>query len=204
MKKTNKKYLFGLIILVLGAYLIISNFNKENASIKEVSALEEQFNMLSNQKTNLCAGPNFIDSKSDKDRIQGACCSAMDLHRYKEQVEGLKELREKYSNLGDDLRLIVEDPYDIPVSLARELLEYQKTITLTPEQQEIYNQAMKLSHEGGPCCCKCWRWYAFEGQAKKLIVDHNFSSEQIAELWDIQDGCGGAGHEGHEEGMEGH
>ena len=116
----------------------------------------------------------------------------MDLHRYQEQVEGLKQ----YSHISQ----IPEDPYDISAALAKELFGYQKSITLTTEQQKIYDQAMELSHEGGPCCCKCWRWHAFEGQAKYLITQYNWNSQQIADLGDLQDGCGGAGQthgEGH-------
>ena len=123
----------------------------------------------------------------DDARIQGSCCGAMDLHKYQEQVEGLK----KYS----DTPQIPEDPYDVPVSLAKQLFEYQKTIQLTADQQAIYDQAMKLSDEGGPCCCRCWRWVAFEGQAKYLLTQKNWTSQQIAELWNLEDGCGGSGHE---------
>jgi hypothetical protein len=56
---------------------------------------------------------------------------------------------------------------------------------------------MDMSHEGGPCCCKCWRWTAFEGQAKYLIVEKGFTAEQVASIWDLEDGCGGAGHTTH-------
>jgi len=121
------------------------------------------------------------------DRIQGSCCSQMDFHRYQEQVEGLK----KYA----DISQVPADPYDVPVSLAKQLFGYQKTIQLTPDQQSIYDRAAQLSEEGGPCCCRCWRWTAFEGQAKYLITELDWSAEQIAELWDLQDGCGGSGHE---------
>ncbi len=123
----------------------------------------------------------------DDARIQGSCCGPMDLHKYQEQVEGLK----KYANLPQ----IPEDPYDVPVALAKQLFEYQKTIQLTIDQQSIYDEAMKLSDEGGPCCCRCWRWTAFEGQAKYLITELKWSAEQIAELWNLEDGCGGSGHE---------
>ena len=143
--------------------------------------------MLSTANTNFCAGPAFISQKSDDEMLQGSCCSKMDFHRYKEQIEGLK----KYSNI----KQIPSDPYDISVPLAKELLNYKDTIWLTPEQQAIYDEATKMSHEKGPCCCKCWRWHAFEGLAKYLITEHNFNSEQIAEVWDLSDGCGGTGHE---------
>ena len=111
----------------------------------------------------------------------------MDFHKYQEQVDGLK----KYA----DIPQIPDDPYDVPVSLAKQLFEYQKTIQLTASQQAIYDQAMKRSEEGGPCCCRCWRWTAFEGQAKYLITEKNWSSQEVAELWKLEDGCGGSGHE---------
>ena len=195
----NVKYLYpgiAIIIFVIGL-LIYLNINN-NSGITSASAMELKFEELSNENTNICGGSGYIYDMDDDARLQGSCCSPMEFHRYKEQVEGLNTLREKYSYLNNDLRFIPDDPYDIPVSLAKELLEYQKTIQLTPEQQAVYDEAMKMSHEGGPCCCKCWRWYAFEGQAKKLITDYGFNSEQIAELWDIEDGCGGSGHAGHE------
>jgi len=111
----------------------------------------------------------------------------MDLHHYQEQVEGLK----KYT----DIPQIPADPYDVPVSLAKQLFAYQKTIQLTSDQQAVYDEATKIAEEGGPCCCKCWRWNAFEGQAKYLITELNWSAREVAELWDLEDGCGGPGHE---------
>jgi hypothetical protein len=111
----------------------------------------------------------------------------MDLHHYQEQVEGLK----KYA----DIPQIPGDPYDVPVYLAKQLFEYQKTIQLTRDQQATYDQAMQISEEGGPCCCRCWRWNAFKGQAKYMITELNWSAKEVAELWDLEDGCGGSGHE---------
>ena len=159
----------------------------QGSNIKQAeNDLKSKFALLSSAKTNFCAKADFIASKSNDERLQGSCCSKMDFNRYTEQVEGLK----KYSNINQ----IPSDPYDIPVSLAKELLEYKKTIQLTAEQQSIYDDAVKLSHEKGPCCCKCWRWDAFEGLAKYLITEHNFNAQQIAEVWDLADGCGGKGH----------
>lgn len=123
----------------------------------------------------------------DDARIQGSCCSPMDFHRYQEQVEGLR----KYA----DIPQIPNDPYDVPVKLAKQLFEYQQTIQLTPEQRAVYDQAMQISAEGGPCCCRCWRWFAFEGQAKYLITELDWSAQQVAELWELEDGCGGSGHQ---------
>lgn len=145
-----------------------------------------KFASLSGARTNFCAGPDFMASRADGDRLQGSCCSPMDFHRYVEQVEGLK----RYAAIPQ----IPPDPYDIPVTLAKELLGYQKTIRLTPGQQATYDEAVKMSHEKGPCCCKCWRWYAFEGQAKYLIARLGYTAKQVAEVWDLEDGCGGRGH----------
>lgn len=110
----------------------------------------------------------------------------MEFHRYIEQGSGLRQ----YGRV----ELVPRDPYDIPVALAKRLLGYQKTISLTPGQQETYDRAVRLSHDGGPCCCRCWRWSAFEGQAKFLIARRGYDSKRVAEIWDLEDGCGGPGH----------
>lgn len=123
----------------------------------------------------------------DDARIQGSCCGPMDMHKYQEQVEGLR----KYA----DISQIPADPYDVSVSMAKQLFEYQRTIQLTPDQQAVYDNAMQMNNGHGPCCCKCWRWTAFEGQAKYLITELQWSAEEIAAVWLLEDGCGGAGHE---------
>ncbi len=176
------------IMIGLGYYFFFYNQSLSIVSTIQpfvTETLEAKFARLNSANSNFCAGPDFLDN-INVDKLQGACCSEMDLHRYKEQLEGLKE----YSKIEK----IPSDPYDIPRELADELLDYQKNIKLTSEQQKIYDEAVGLSHEGGPCCCKCWRWYAFEGQAKYLIVEEGFTAEQIAEVWDLEDGCGGPGH----------
>lgn len=184
-----KKILAMLIITLLLVVVGCSSKNMSSMDANDASeSMEARFMRLSNAHSNLCSGKSFVSFKSDDSRLQGSCCSAMDFHRYKEQVEGLK----KYSSIDK----IPKDPYNIPVILAKELLDYQKNIELTSEQQAIYDKAMQLSHEKGPCCCKCWRWHAFEGLAKYLITEHNFKAEQVGEVWDLSDGCGGSGHAG--------
>ena len=144
----------------------------------------EKFNYLSKQQTNTCdLQANVVLAYADDMRIQGACCSPMDFDHYQAQVEGLK----RYA----DIAQIPSDPNDIPASLAKELLGYQSSIQLTSEQQGIYDQAMTQSNEGGPCCCQCWRWFAYEGMAKYLITQHEWNAQQVADLWDLADGCGG-------------
>jgi hypothetical protein len=113
----------------------------------------------------------------------------MNVHNYEEQVEGLKAY--------GSYEIIPKDPYDVPVIWAREMIEYGEQTILSPKQQTVYDEAVELSHEGGPCCCVCWHWYAYEGLAKYLIVNESFSAEQIAEIWDLSDACGGEGHHYH-------
>lgn len=183
--------LFVVVFLVVGAILfgkfVLPYLTPSTSVVSAQAGSQEKFEYLVLQTSNSCSlqAPT-LESYTDATNLQGSCCSKMDLHRYQEQVEGLKQ----YSGISR----IPQDPYDIPVSLAKELLGYQKDIELTAEQQAAYDGAMKLSHEGGPCCCKCWRWNAFEGQAKYLITKHNFTSEQVASVWDLEDGCGGSGH----------
>ena len=176
----------ALIILLI---LIAFNLGLESKPTL-MAGTQEAFDYLSteNSSTSSYCGlqPQTVEEFSDQDYIQGACCGAMDFHKYQEQVEGLK----KYKGIPQ----IPEDPYNITVPLARELFGYQKLIQLNDKQQAIYDMAMEMSHEGGPCCCMCWRWFAFEGQAKYLIAEKNFTAEQIAEIWNLEDGCGGAGH----------
>ena len=185
-----KKLSVGLVLVIsisLAYFLVTSSGFMASSEVSYTSpeALKAKFDYLNSAGTNFCAGPDILESVKS-DRLQGACCNPMDFHRYSEQVEGLK----KYSGID----VIPSDPYDIPVSLADRLLGYQKSIQLTDEEQAVYDEAMDMSMEGGPCCCKCWRWYAFEGQAKYLIKYNNFDAHQIAELWDTEDGCGGEGH----------
>ena len=186
--ESSKKYLilgFLPILLIVGIFYF--NFQTNENSFTKVpdqsNKLEAKFAYLSNAGTNFCAGPNIVDPMEGSDRLQGSCCSPMDFDTYVDLIEGLK----KYEHVS----VIPSDPYDISVGLARELLDYDKTYVLTSEKQTVYDNAMKMSSEGGPCCCKCWRWYAFEGQAKYLIKNLDYTEKQISEVWDLEDGCGG-------------
>ncbi|MDP3992026.1 MAG: hypothetical protein Q8P79_00785 [Nanoarchaeota archaeon] len=189
-KKTLTLFLIAaalvLVFIILYSFRPSVSVQEQTPDLKNLD-LEAKFAFLSKANSNSCGGTfNFVDSLSDNQRIQGSCCSAMDFHRYEEQVNGLK----KYSYIEK----IPSDPYDVSASQARELLDYQKNIKLNEEQQEIYDMAMDMSMEGGPCCCKCWHWYAYEGLAKYLIIEKGFTAEQIAEVWDLSDACGGSGH----------
>lgn len=106
----------------------------------------------------------------------------MSMHRYQEQVEGL----EKFSHVPE----IPPDPYNLDAALAKKL-KAAYDLELTLEQAKEYDYAMENSHEKGPCCCKCWRWYVYGGLGKILIQNYGFTGEQITAVWNLSDGCGG-------------
>jgi hypothetical protein len=108
----------------------------------------------------------------------------MNFSRYVRQIHGLRQFASEPT--------IPRDPYDISVRSARRLTGFAATIHLDAAQQASYKRAMKLADEHGPCCCHCWRWTAFEGQAKYLIARRGYGGRRIAQVWDLEDGCGGA------------
>jgi len=186
-----KKNLLLITVLVftgLLGYLAFSWDGKDAKVNTTDNPLYARFQALASEGNSSCSGAftDSISSMPDNSRIKGSCCSSMSWHRYQEQVEGLKKYK--------DVSVIPPDPYDIDAKLAKQMKSHYDD-ELTPEQQKSYDFAMANSNEKGPCCCKCWHWDAYEGLAKKLIVDYGWNSEQIAQLWDISDACGGAGHE---------
>lgn len=150
------------------------------------TALAAKFNYLSQNGNSSCPASfkESIPSLPAGERLRGSCCSPMNLHRYTEQVEGLQ----KYLYILE----IPPDPYDIETGLTQKLLSYYE-VELTPDEQKVYDYAMANSHEKGPCCCKCWRWYVYGGLGKLLIRNYGFNGEQLTEVWNLSDGCGGAG-----------
>ena len=112
----------------------------------------------------------------------------MSFHRYTEQLEGLK----KYRHIAE----IPSNSYDVPADIAKRLLAYYD-LDLTTEEEEAYDYAMTHSDEKGPCCCACWRWNTYGGLGKFLIRNHGFTGQQVAEVWDLSDGCGGEGDHVH-------
>jgi hypothetical protein len=148
---------------------------------------EEKFSYLSKNGNSSCS-TQFRDSiltMSSSTRIQGSCCGPMALHHYKEQVQSLKE----YANFPE----IPPDPYDIDPGFAAIMLNEYK-VELNRVDLAKYNTAMELSAEGGPCCCKCWRWEILGGMGKVLIRDRQIDSKTLAKLWDLTNGCGGDAH----------
>jgi hypothetical protein len=186
---------FGAILILVGALAtvgVLAASNHDDVRVSTTPAppmgdLPARFAVLSEARSNQCGlQADSIDSIAEDGFLEGACCGPMDYHRYREQVEGLKQYSAE--------PVIPRDPYDIPVDLAKRLISHQRAIEIGAEQQAVYDQAVRLSDEHGPCCCRCWRWTAFEGQAKYLIIRRRFTSKQIAEVWDLEDGCGGEGH----------
>lgn len=192
----NKNILFIVLLIVTLGLFYLAFFwdgkmpafsNSTTSNSKDINnPLYAKFQLLSTKGNSSCSGA-FIDSISsmkDEDRLQGSCCSAMSWHRYQEQVEGLK----KYSYIKE----VPADPYDIDVELARKMKKYYD-VELSEKQQKEYDYAMQNSDEKGPCCCRCWRWYVYGGLAKFLIQEKGFTGEQVTEVWNLSDGCGGEG-----------
>lgn len=176
-----------LFLLGGGAYYLGTRPSEPLSALFADKALAAQFEMLSKNGNSNCSDA-FMQSIKDgsiaAERIQGSCCSPMDPHRYQEQIEGLKKFK--------DIPEIPPDPYDIDAKLATELMRYYDR-ELTPDQQAAYDYAMDNSMGKGPCCCMCWGWYVYGGLAKKLIMERGFTGEQVTELWDLSDMCGGPG-----------
>jgi hypothetical protein len=146
-------------------------------------AVDARFAVLSRADTNRCdLSAAELRGMPDGMRLQGSCCFPMDRAGYEEQLGDLR---------GYDHRLVPRDPYDVHVSLAKRLLGY-RDIALTPREQAAYERATEISKLGGPCCCACWRWEAFKGQARFLLARRDYTAEQVARLWDSEDGCGGS------------
>ncbi|MBI3053627.1 MAG: hypothetical protein HYY77_06225 [Betaproteobacteria bacterium] len=190
----NKQTLFALVIaaLLMGGIVFLGYSQKQptQASVGPVGeALAAKFKDLSQNGNSSCSG-QFKDSivnMPDTARLKGSCCSPMSIHRYGEQVEGLKKFK---SVSSQNIQEIPDDPYDIPAGLAKRLIPYYN-MELTPEAQKAYDYAMVNSSEKGPCCCQCWRWYVYGGLGKYLIKTHGFTGEQVTQVWNLSDGCGG-------------
>ncbi len=192
IKINNKTIVIAILVLLGLGYFYVAKVNPFNFSsrlnnkgfVPVKGVLAAKFEHLSQNGNSSCSG-DFTDSiktMPDNARLQGSCCSQMSYHRYSEQVEGLKKYK--------DIKEIPPDPYDIEAGLAKRLMSHYDD-NLTPEQQKAYDYAMKHSSEKGPCCCKCWRWFVYGGLAKVLIQEYGFIGEQVTEVWNLSDGCGG-------------
>lgn len=181
-------------ILVLVGLAVLAGFmesptDNQQSLLSVDEALASQFEYLSQNGNSSCSASfrTSIASMPEYTRLQGSCCSPMSIHRYSEQVEGLEKFK---SVPGQGIDKIPDNPYDVEAKLAKELMSYYD-MELTPEEQAAYDYAMANSSEKGPCCCKCWRWYVYGGLGKYLIKYHDFTGEQVTEVWNLSDGCGG-------------
>jgi hypothetical protein len=144
-----------------------------------------EFKYLASQHGNNCGlDPGGFGSMNPAMRLQGACCGAMDAKLFPEYLQQLHELAPM--NHG----IFPRNPYDMSAGLAHRLVAYNDQILLSRAEQRVYDAAMRMAHDGGPCCCHCWRWVAFEGQAKFLIARRRYTAAQIAHVWSLDDGCG--------------
>ena len=176
----------GIVVLLIGGAYYFGTKPAITPALIVDEALAAKFETLSKSGNSSCSAAftHSIDAMPEVGRIQGSCCSPMDLHRYEEQITGLKKFK--------DVPEIPPDPYDIDARLAQELKAYYD-VELTPDEQKAYDYAMANSNEKGPCCCKCWRWYVYGGLGKLLIQKYGFTGEQVTEIWNLSDGCGGPG-----------
>ena len=150
-----------------------------------VAGTSAAFRYLAAQSSNRCElEPRSLLQMANKGRLQGSCCSPMDLAAYQSQVRGLRAYR--------DIVQIPRDPYDIPVSLAKRLLSYDRTITLSAAQSRTLRRAVKMSREHRFCCCGCWRWYGNRGLSKYLIAHKGWRASRVARVIGLFQGCGGA------------
>jgi hypothetical protein len=172
---------FGAGALALTYFLPTKTYERTESSVAA------RFAYLSTNGNSSCSlsFKNSIATLPADARLQGSCCSPMTEHRYTEQVEGLKN----YKKIAE----IPPDPYDIDAGLAKRLMSFYD-LELNAEEQKAYDYAMANSDEQGPCCCQCWRWYVYGGLAKYLIRTHGFTGDQVTQVWNLSDGCGGDEH----------
>jgi hypothetical protein len=182
----NKNLLLIVLIVFVGILGYFAFIWEKKEKVDIGNPLYARFQALASEGNSSCSSifKDSISSMSDESRIKGSCCSPMSWHRYEEQVEGLK----RFSEISE----IPPDPYDIDAKIAKKMEKYYD-VELTNEEQKVYDYAVANSDEKGPCCCKCWRWYVYGGLAKFLIKEKGFSGEQITEVWNLSDGCGGEG-----------
>jgi hypothetical protein len=198
MFSRNAVVAFAGLTILLAAVVALSSVRPAataDAAGSEISdadhaALMVRFDYLSANGNSNCSGA-FLDAIVAMQpfmAINGSCCSPMNAHRYVEQVVALREY--------ESISAIPRDPYSIPAGLAQRLMPYY-ALELSSAEQAAWDYAMANSNEGGPCCCRCWRWVVYGGLAKLLIRDHGFTGDEIATIWDLSDGCGGAGDHVH-------
>jgi hypothetical protein len=176
------------IRLLLPVMLACGGFFPAYASAQAAdddASLKNRFEYLS-QHGNVECSAEFeasISTMPPDAKLRGSCCAPMDEARYRQQIDGLRN----YSEIAE----VPPDPYDISAPLAHKLMgDYD--LALNKEDQAAYDYAMQHSDMEGPCCCKCWRWKVYGGLGKLLIRVHHYTGQQLVDLWNVGQGCGGA------------
>ncbi len=173
-----------LVALLLNLQIFSPGTPPSASAAPAVPGSQAAFTYLAAQHSNFCQlQQSTVMSYSDGMRMQGACCNPLDMAKYQHQVEGLRA----FSSNPD----ITADPYDISVATAKHLFTYDSAITLTSEQQAVYDKAISMTADKAPCCCQCWRWYMNRGLAKSLIAQHATDATTVARIIDLANGCGG-------------
>jgi hypothetical protein len=175
-------FLVVLATIVAAGWLQVRPLGAEQMN-DEVS-LKHRFEELS-QHGNVECSVHFeksIATMPADAKLQGSCCAPMDQARYRQQIEGLKS----YADIPE----VPPDPYDISARLAHKLMGHYD-LELNKEEQAAYDYAMEHSDMQGPCCCKCWRWKVYGGLGRYLIQTRHFTGQQLTDLWNVGQGCGG-------------
>jgi hypothetical protein len=181
----NLAVVLGGLVVAAGALAVVVGGTEPTAKqTPRLQAAPASFAYLASQRTNRCdlQRGELLSYRNDR-RLQGSCCGPMDRRAYVQQLRTLRRYRA--------VSAIPQNPYDIAAGQARRLLAYQRDIRLTPPQQSTYREAMRLTSEKGPCCCRCWRWDAFQGLSNYLIARRGWSARQVARIVTALDGCGG-------------
>jgi hypothetical protein len=181
-----RRRIFGLLAsvstMLAGGLLLMRQAGAEE--VDDEAALKKRFEFLS-QNTNVDCSVQFeasIATMAPDARLQGSCCAPMDEARYRQQLNGLRN----YSEIAE----VPPDPYDISAPLAHKLIGYYDLV-LSKEEQAAYDYAMAHSDMEGPCCCQCWRWKVYGGLGKYLIRTRHYTGQQVVDLWNVGQGCGG-------------
>ena len=178
-----RRGLFGFLVAV--STVVVGSLLMGQAGAEDEAALKSRFEFRS-QHGNVECSTTFeasIATMAPDAKLQGSCCAPMDEARYRQQIDGLK----KYSEIVE----VPPDPYDISAPLAHKLIGYSM-LALNKEEQSAYDYAMEHSDMQGPCCCQCWRWKVYGGLGKYLIRVHRYTAQQLVDLWNVGQGCGGA------------
>jgi hypothetical protein len=161
-------------------------------------SLRQRFDYLSRQHTNSCMlQTSGFASMNQSTRLQGACCGPMAYADYAKQIPAIAS----YNRNHHTSNVLASDPYNMSVAFVQHLNAFNDQILLTNAQMRVYDAAWQYAGDKAPCCCHCYRWTAFEGQAKYLIARRRYTAREVGEVWTLDDGCGSTGAAGAGMGM---